>query len=266
MQIEPAPGAKPGARPGPKPAEKPADEEDGPERTRRTEPAGVPEMTSRKPQTIDEADADAGAGPAASALPATTAGGEVERRALAGDRDAWSVLIARHDRKVVVALLARGVAIEQAKDLAQETWLRLIESQRAGRLSSLSLPGLAIVQAGYLLRNAQRKEGVRGTTALVDRSADADRDGAASPDPEPLAEERVLQRDRVQRVAAALALCPPSARRVFEFVYDHPELSYPEVAARFGLSTQRVKQTVCEVRKRLRAALGETDQDRDEEA
>ncbi|MFO0577327.1 MAG: sigma-70 family RNA polymerase sigma factor [Polyangia bacterium] len=226
-------------------------------------------MTSRKPRLNDEAaEADAGAGSAAAAGALAPAGGEVERRALAGDRDAWSALIARHDRKVVVALLARGVAIEQAKDLAQETWLRLIESQRAGRLSSLSLPGLAIVQAGYLLRNAQRAEGARGTTALFAGSADedADRDGAAPPDPQPLAEERVLQRDRVQRVAGALATCPPSARRVFEFVYDHPELSYPEVAARFGLSTQRVKQTVCEVRKRLRAALVETDRDRDEEA
>lgn len=255
MRIEPAP----------------ADRKDGPEVQRRTEPAVVPEILSRKPRTAaDTADADAGAGSAAAAsapapAPEST-GGEVERRALAGDRDAWSALIARHNRKVVVALLARGVAIEQAKDLAQETWLRLIESQRAGRLSSLSLPGLAIVQAGYLLRNAQRAEGTRGPAALRDADIDADCDGAASPDPEPLAEERVLQRDRVQRVAGALATCPPSARRVFEFVYDHPELSYPEVAARFGLSTQRVKQTVCEVRKRLRAALVETDRDRDEEA
>lgn len=253
MRIEPAP----------------ADRTDGPEVQRRTEPAVVPEIPSRKPRTAadaDAADADADAGAGSAAAASAPAGGEVERRALAGDRDAWSALIARHNRKVVVALLARGVAIEQAKDLAQETWLRLIESQRAGRLSSLSLPGLAIVQAGYLLRNAQRAEGARGTAALRDADADADCDGAASPDPEPLAEERVLQRDRVQRVAGALATCPPSARRVFEFVYDHPELSYPEVAARFGLSTQRVKQTVCEVRKRLRAALGEMDRDRDEEA
>lgn len=183
--------------------------------------------------------------------------GELERRALDGDAAAWSALVAQHNRKVVVALLARGAPIEQAKDLAQETWLRLIESQRAGRLASISLPGLAIVQAGYLLHNAQR-EGRHVANAAEPRDPGGDSDGwsgPASTDPAPLPEELVLHRDRVERVASALSTCPPSARRVFEFVYDHPELPYTDVAARFGLSTQRIKQTVCEVRKRLRAAL-----------
>jgi RNA polymerase sigma-70 factor (ECF subfamily) len=46
---------------------------------------------------------------------------------------------------------------------------------------------------------------------------------------------------------------------VFELVYDHPELGYAEVAAQVGLSVQRVKQIVFEVRKRLRGALAEGD-------
>jgi RNA polymerase sigma-70 factor (ECF subfamily) len=58
-------------------------------------------------------------------------------------------------------------------------------------------------------------------------------------------------------VAAALKRCAPGARRVFEFVYEHPELSYTEVAGHLRLSSQRVKQIVCEVRKQLRAALEE---------
>ena len=58
-------------------------------------------------------------------------------------------------------------------------------------------------------------------------------------------------------MARALEQCPARARRVFEAVYQNPELSYEELAARLGLSAQRVKQTVCEVRKRLRAVLAE---------
>src|SRR5688500_4859484 len=72
------------------------------------------------------------------------------RAALAGDPRGWARLIERHDHRVVVSLLARGVPLDRAKELAQETWLRLIENQRAGRLPALSLPGLAIVQAGFL--------------------------------------------------------------------------------------------------------------------
>jgi DNA-directed RNA polymerase specialized sigma24 family protein len=42
---------------------------------------------------------------------------------------------------------------------------------------------------------------------------------------------------------------------VFQFVYDYQEQSYAEAASALGLSTQRIKQTICEVRKRLRAVL-----------
>lgn len=171
---------------------------------------------------------------------------ELLRGALDGDGDAWSLLIARHNHRVVVSLLARGVPLDRAKDLAQETWMRLIESQRRGRLSSLSLPGLAIVQAGFLLANARRQgDGCRGRAHPVGEPT------CVCPAPD----EQLINKQELHRVAAALDGLSPSARRVFQFVYEHPELSYAEAALQLQLSTQRVKQTVCEVRKRLRAAL-----------
>lgn len=168
------------------------------------------------------------------------------RGALDGDCAAWSLLIARHNQRVVVSLLARGVPLDRAKDLAQETWMRLIESQRRGRLLSLSLPGLAIVQAGFLLANARRHDdGCRGRVHAIDEP----------PCSCPAPDEQLIKKQELHRVTAALADLSPSARRVFQFVYEHPELSYAEAALQLQLSTQRVKQTVCEVRKRLRAAL-----------
>src|SRR5262245_35637441 len=56
----------------------------------------------------------------------------IAERALGGDVDAWNALIARHNRRVIVSLLARGMSVERAKDIAQEAWLRLVEQQRAG--------------------------------------------------------------------------------------------------------------------------------------
>jgi RNA polymerase sigma factor (sigma-70 family) len=171
--------------------------------------------------------------------------GQVEAAALAGDAAAWTVLIRRHDHRVVVALLARGVRLERARELAQETWLRLMERQRAGRLPQLSLPGLAIVQAGFLASNDHRRP---PHESLVDQR---------EPVSVGTAEDTAIGRQRLQLLARALDACPPGARRVFELVYDRPELSYAEVAAQVGLSVQRVKQIVFEVRKRLRAALEE---------
>jgi DNA-directed RNA polymerase specialized sigma24 family protein len=172
--------------------------------------------------------------------------GDVERAALSGDPAAWSVLIARHQHKVLVAILARGIPLERARELAQETWLRLMEQQRAGRLAALTLPGLAIVQAGFLVANEGRHRAGGGAPALT-----------AEPVYPQSAEESVIGRERLARVERALAECPAGARRVFELVYDQPELGYAEVATRVGLSVQRVKQIVFEVRKRLRGALRE---------
>lgn len=168
------------------------------------------------------------------------------RAALAGDASGWAGLIERHNHRVVVSLLARGLPVDRARELAQETWLRLIESQRAGRLATLALPGLAIVQAGFLASNERRGQ-VPGPVV----------DGDVLPAPGGSAEDRVIDRQQLDRVREALGACSPSARRVFEFVYEHPELTYAEVGARLGLSSQRVKQIVCEVRKRLRQSLEE---------
>src|SRR5688572_14936753 len=82
---------------------------------------------------------------------------ELCQRALDSSVDAWNALIQRHNRRVVVALLARCLRIDQAKDIAQETWLRLIEQQRAGKLPTLTLPGLALAQATFIACDAARK-------------------------------------------------------------------------------------------------------------
>ena len=174
------------------------------------------------------------------------AGGDLERAALSGDSPAWAVLIARHQQRVLVTILARGIPLERARELAQETWLRLMEQQRAGKLGALTLPGLAIVQAGYLAANERRRGGGAALVALT-----------SEPTSHHTAEQSIIGRERLARVERALADCPAGARRVFELVYDHPELGYAEVASRVGLSVQRVKQIVFEVRKRLRSALGE---------
>jgi RNA polymerase sigma-70 factor (ECF subfamily) len=146
---------------------------------------------------------------------------------------------------VVVALLGRGVRLERAREIAQETWMRLMERQQAGRLEALCLPGLAIVQAGFLAANDRRRPPHDPWSCAPEPTSNA------------TAEDAAIGKQRLALIAEALAQCPPGARHVFELAYDHPELGYAEIAKRVGLSIQRVKQIVFEVRKRLRVALEE---------
>lgn len=170
--------------------------------------------------------------------------GATEAAARTGDRGAWTELIARHNRRVVLSLLAHGVLPAQAKEMAQEAWLRLITQADAKKLARLELPGLAIRQALFLARSEARKPG-SSPDSLEEVPESAVDSG----------ETQFFDRERLQKAHERLQDLSPSARAVFERLYGDPQLSHAEVAARVGLSVQRVRQIVCEVRKVLRAEL-----------
>lgn len=157
---------------------------------------------------------------------------------------AWNELIQRHNRRVIVSLLARGVPLDLALDLAQEAWARLVQQQASGKLARLDLPGLAIAQARFLALTHSRHSSKRS----------ADVAGGVDSSAAPSAEEALLSREQILRVQRALAGCTPSARRVFMLVYENPGMPHAVAARLAGLSIQRVRQILCEVRKKLRAA------------
>lgn len=160
----------------------------------------------------------------------------------------WDALIARHHRRVVVALVAKGVPLDRAQDAANEAWMRLMEQRREGRLEHIELPGLAIKQAMFLALESARRERARSAQPL-DADADAAVDGSADP------EHRVLSREALRRAEAVFATFPENAREAFRLVYGGAGLAHAEAAARLGLSEQRVRQILCEIRKKMRSAI-----------
>lgn len=171
-------------------------------------------------------------------------------RARSGDARAWETLIARHGRRVLLTLLARGVRANRAEEIVQETWARLVAKSKAGQLEQLELPGLAIAQAIHLGLDDARANKTRAAAPLDDSEEALT---LADPAPGPL--DRMVSREALDRALAELARCPPKARDVFALVYDNPDLPHADAAREAGLSVQRVRQTLCEVRARLRAAM-----------
>jgi len=80
---------------------------------------------------------------------------------------------------------------------------------------------------------------------------DVDHDPGADP------EEQAIRRERLDRIRKELEVCPPRARQIFLAVYGPEGRSHAEAARDLGLSVQRVRQALCEVRARVRAALRE---------
>lgn len=177
--------------------------------------------------------------------------------ARSGDARAWEKLVARHGRSVLLVLLARGVRAARAEEIVQETWARLVAKSRAGALDRLELPGLAIAQAVHLAMDDRRAEKVRAAEPLDASSADDSGAQLQIADCDPPVLDRIVAREALDRALAELDRCSPRSREIFSLVYDNPDLAHAEAAKRAGLSVQRLRQTLCEVRARLRAALEE---------
>ena len=174
------------------------------------------------------------------------------RRAEAGDRSAWEALVAQHDRRVVVSLLARRVPIDRARDLAQETWARLWAQHQAGKLPRLELPGLALRQAAFLAMEETRRN-ARTRAETLEHAGEV-------PDAAALSDVALASKQQVERALLEIERLPPRARHIFTEVYREPETPHAEAASRLGLSVQRLRQTLCEVRARLRTALEDSDE------
>lgn len=163
----------------------------------------------------------------------------------------WDAVMRQHGRRVIVSLIAKGLRPERAKELAQDAWLRVIQSHRAGRLDRLELPGVVLAQANFLLLDDRRKLQRR---APHDYAAERASGTSSELDPDGL-ERQVLARDQLRRIQAVVSAAHPNTRRVFDLLYGGRALSQAEIAQELGLSTQRVRQIVCELRKRIRNEL-----------
>jgi DNA-directed RNA polymerase specialized sigma24 family protein len=157
----------------------------------------------------------------------------------------WDEAIRTHDRRVYMSVLALGIAPDRARELVQAAWTRLIEQHATGALATLELPGLAIRQARFLALSDHK------------RSRTFVRVLASVPEPaEPPSIERVVaSREQLARVLDALATCSPTARQVFRLVYATPNGTAATAATELGLSLQRVRQILCELRSHIRNVL-----------
>ena len=184
---------------------------------------------------------------------------ELAALALHGELEAWGELARRHNRRVVVTLLARGLPLQSAEDIAQDTWIKLMENQRSGRLTSIQLPGLAIAQAQWFAKEAARTGARRAALREQFLSMESDMtvrhsmvDGAGP-------EQGALSREYLQVIERELLQCSERAQQVFRAVYEAEPRAHADVARELGMSVQRVRQILCELRARMCKALAGVD-------
>ncbi|MBG0811570.1 RNA polymerase sigma factor [Methylosinus sp. H3A] len=151
------------------------------------------------------------------------------------------------NRRVLTAYLTRRVGADAASDLLQETFVRALRHER---LDDVADPPAFLQQiAANLTRDFARRRRTE-TKYLSFQQFLGERPNGDAPQDEIVDHDR-----RARRLAAAIEALPPRCREVFELC-AFEDLSFPEIAARLGVSERMVRQHMSIAMQRCWAALG----------
>jgi RNA polymerase sigma factor (sigma-70 family) len=147
--------------------------------------------------------------------------------ARAGDQDAWDALVHRFNGLVWAVARGYGLDASEASDVAQTTWLRLVE-----HLDRIREPERL---GGWLATTAQReafrvlrRAGRQYPTEDLDSLDNTDR-----PDATP--EHRVLDTERDRILWECVEELPPRCRTLLRALVADPRPSYDEVSAALSM-------------------------------
>lgn len=169
--------------------------------------------------------------------------GELVVRAKEGNAAAWNALVERYTPMLWSVARSRGLAGPAAEDAVQATWLRLVQ-----RIDTLWEPE----SVGGWLATVCRNE----CHALFDAPfAPPPRPPGDDADPAPGPEIRSVDRDRLERLAAALRAMPERCRTLLRMLAS--SATYTEVSAALDLPVGSVGPIRARCLRRLRGSLDE---------
>jgi RNA polymerase sigma-70 factor (ECF subfamily) len=176
---------------------------------------------------------------------------------LVGDDDAFGELIGRHETMVLAIVRRYASTPDDAKDLAQRTFLRAFEaarrSLRRGSRSGVPFRRWLVRIAVNLAKN-HRRDALRVLRAPLEE-VDAERQvSEARPD----ARDALLRREAELRMRAAVLELPPRQREVLTLRID-AELPFAEIALALGITENAAKVSFHHATRALRAALAGED-------
>lgn len=165
-------------------------------------------------------------------------------------------LFRRYYKRVVTFLMYLGFPVDDARDLAQETFLRVYRNMDAYRGEA---------EWTFLRTTAHNlaKNRLRDDSTLKRKVTKVPIEDVVDPgDPAPSADEILVTREETQRFrtryGAAIAGLPEGARQCF--LLREQGYSYEEMAAVLRVPVNSVKSRLHDAKRRLRETLGEEPQ------
>ena len=143
-------------------------------------------------------------------------------------------VIREHHEAVVRFLRRRGASYEDARDLAQEAYVRLLKYEGAAGIDSP--PAMLFRIAGNVATDH-----LRAAARCIVRYIEIDDDDLESG--EPSAERELTAEQHLLAIASAISQLSPRCRSVF-LLSRVEALTYEQIAARIGISVKAVEKHV----------------------
>ncbi len=162
----------------------------------------------------------------------------VIQRCLAGDQDAWAVIVRQHWRKVFNIAYKFTGKHDEAEDLTQDVFLKIFKSLNTFDRRANFQTWLVSVSRNLCIDHYRS---VRKERETIDRDVDAGELMPAASTTSPFA--ALEQRDRVDLLKRALEQLAPALRSAV-LLRDIQELSYQEIADQLHLPEGTVKSRI----------------------
>lgn len=172
---------------------------------------------------------------------------QLVRRAAEGDRGAWERLVNQYARLIWSITGEFRLVESDAADVAQTTWLRLLE-----HIDRIEYPD----RVGSWLAATARNECLRSLAAhkkVVLSPDDAELSDAVAHQPE--VDAHLLADERAQVVRDALSRLPRRWQRLLEMLMADPPVSYAEISDQLDLPIGSIGPTRGRCLARLRVLL-----------
>jgi len=171
-----------------------------------------------------------------------------------GDTDAFEILVNRHQTSVL-NLIYRFIGDRtQAKDLAQEVFLRVWQAAKSYEPKAKFTTWIYCITANLCLnelKSARRKKLFQFLRSDADNEIHGEKD---FPDGSPSPEDLLLAKERSHQITKALQNLPEN-QRMAVILKRYDDLSYEEIARVMGCSVPAVESLLVRAKRTLKEKL-----------
>ena len=173
---------------------------------------------------------------------------ELIATAAAGNQASWNALVDRYLPLVFSVIRGYRLTDEDASDVSQTLWLRLIENLETIR-EPRALPAWIVTTTK---REALRVLAARRRTTPVDSTIGFDGKDVDAP----AIDDQLLRAERRQALRDGMALLKPEERRLMMLLITDLALSYAEISRRLDISVGSIGPTRGRCLNKLRSTPG----------